>query len=151
MHRTSDITRSILDYLGGAKSLGITPASSALQLHERVASGLPARCVSHFRTHAGWTAAEVSGLLGVSEKTFARWQSTPAKPIDVASSDRLYRTARILALAEDVLEDASAAREWINEPQRGLGNRSPRDLLATDIGTRQVEDLLMRMEHGYLA
>jgi uncharacterized protein (DUF2384 family) len=32
-----------------------------------------------------------------------------------------------------------------------LGNKIPRALLTTDAGTHQVEDLLLRMEHGYLA
>ncbi|MFM9972057.1 MAG: antitoxin Xre/MbcA/ParS toxin-binding domain-containing protein [Burkholderiales bacterium] len=56
-----------------------------------------------------------------------------------------------MALAEEVLENAEAARAWLSEPQAALGGRVPMELLATDEGGRQVEDLLLRMQHGYLA
>jgi putative toxin-antitoxin system antitoxin component (TIGR02293 family) len=52
------------------------------------------------------------------------------------------------ALAEEVLEDAGRAREWLHQPQRGLGNRIPLDLIRTEAGAREVEDLLGRIEYG---
>ena len=147
----SKFESSILEYLGGKKNLGTSDDESPMNLHDRVVTGLPVRCVTAFKAHSGLTNVQVSALLGVSEKTLIRWQATPKKPIDAVSSDRLYRTAKVMALVEEVLEDAEAAREWIGEAHIGLGNRVPRDLLTTDIGARQVEELLLRMEHGYLA
>ena len=142
---------TMIEYLGGKKNLGASAGESPMNLHDRVFTGLPAQCVTSFKLHSGLTNVQVSALLGVSEKTFIRWQANPKKPIDAVSSDRLYRTARIMALAEDILEDAEAARQWIGEPQIGLDKRVPRDLLTTDIGACHVEELLLRMEHGYLA
>jgi putative toxin-antitoxin system antitoxin component (TIGR02293 family) len=59
--------------------------------------------------------------------------------------------ARVFELAREVLEDDEAAREWIREPQLGLGYRTPLDLIRTEIGFREVEDLLGRMEYGVLS
>ena len=147
----SQLELSILEYLGGTKLLGIPAPRTPFAFHDLVSMGLPARSATFFKKSSGFTNIELSKLLGISEKTFIRWQETPKKPIDPVVSDRLYRTAKILALAAEVLEDKDAARAWLSDPQFGLGNKTPRELLTTDAGARQVEDLLLRMEHGYLA
>ena len=58
------------------------------------------------------------------------------------------RQARIRSLAEHVLESPSAARLWLSEPQPGLAGRIPNDLLASDVGFKEVESLLNRIESG---
>jgi putative toxin-antitoxin system antitoxin component (TIGR02293 family) len=59
--------------------------------------------------------------------------------------------ARLFALAEEVLESADAARDWLREPQAGLGNRIPLEMMGTEAGAREVEDLLLRIEHSVLS
>ena len=67
------------------------------------------------------------------------------------SETRLYRFARLFALAEEVLEDKEQARDWLRSPQVGLNNRTPLDLMRTEAGAREVESLLVRIEHGVLS
>ena len=109
------------------------------------------KCVIYFKEHSRLSNRYMCRALGVSEKTFIRWQDDPAKLLDPVFSDRLVRTAKIMGLAEEVLEDGDNARQWLSNPQSALGNEIPQDLLSTDIGAKQVEDLLLQMEHGYLA
>ncbi|HSL82600.1 MAG TPA: MbcA/ParS/Xre antitoxin family protein [Thermoanaerobaculia bacterium] len=66
-------------------------------------------------------------------------------------SERLERLARMTALAEEVWEDAELAHEFLTSPQPQLGGASPADLARSDLGTRQVEELLRRIEHSLLA
>ena len=139
---------SVIEYLGGKKLLGIKAPQKSFAFHSIVSLGLPAGCAIRFKQLSGFSNIEISALLGVSEKTFIRWQHTPKKSIDPVSSDRLYRTAKIMALADTVLEGADEAHAWINQPQFGLNKKIPRELLTTDAGAREVEDLLLRMEHG---
>ena len=40
------------------------------------------------------------------------------------------------------------ASTWLRRPNRALNNELPIRLLDTDVGTRQVEDILGRIEHG---
>jgi putative toxin-antitoxin system antitoxin component (TIGR02293 family) len=40
------------------------------------------------------------------------------------------------------------AARWLRRPNRALGNQAPLDLMDSDIGTRQVEEVLGRIEHG---
>jgi putative toxin-antitoxin system antitoxin component (TIGR02293 family) len=63
-------------------------------------------------------------------------------------SDRIYRLARVAAMAAAVLEGKERAARWLREPNRALGGETPLRLLDTDIGGRQVEAILGRIEHG---
>lgn len=63
-------------------------------------------------------------------------------------SDRLVRLARILAQAVDVLGSTEKASQWLQRPNRALGGETPLSLLDTDLGSRQVEEVLGRIEHG---
>jgi putative toxin-antitoxin system antitoxin component (TIGR02293 family) len=65
-----------------------------------------------------------------------------------AQSDRLYRLARLVALAEEVFEDRERAHSWLRQAQRGLGGRVPLELMRTEVGAREIEDLLGRIEYG---
>jgi putative toxin-antitoxin system antitoxin component (TIGR02293 family) len=63
-------------------------------------------------------------------------------------ADRIDRTAYVVSLAATVLCDEEAAREWLRSPNFGLGNQVPLEMLETEAGAREVEDLLGRIEHG---
>jgi putative toxin-antitoxin system antitoxin component (TIGR02293 family) len=44
--------------------------------------------------------------------------------------------------------DRDAAVEWLTTPQTALGDRVPLDLARTEIGAREVERLVGRLDHG---
>jgi len=90
---------------------------------------------------------ELAALLGISEKTLSRGRAAGGR-LDPVASDRLFRVARIGALAIGVFESEAAAADWLKRPQIGLGGRVPLELLTTDVGRDQVEKLLLRIEHG---
>lgn len=94
----------------------------------------------------GIDARRLYGIIGVSERTAAR-KKADNKPLDPEQSDVLARIARIVGLAEDVLESPQAAHRWLDKPNRVLG-AAPLSLLDTDIGTEQVEEVLMRIQYG---
>jgi putative toxin-antitoxin system antitoxin component (TIGR02293 family) len=50
--------------------------------------------------------------------------------------------------AVEVLESEEGARRWLNSPQVGLGGEIPLDYAQTEVGAREVEDLLGRIEFG---
>jgi putative toxin-antitoxin system antitoxin component (TIGR02293 family) len=59
--------------------------------------------------------------------------------------------ARIIAQATATLGSETKAVGWLRCPNRALGNVPPLELLDTDIGVRQVEDILGRIEHGIIS
>ncbi|MGD9124244.1 MAG: MbcA/ParS/Xre antitoxin family protein, partial [Desulfarculaceae bacterium] len=58
---------------------------------------------------------------------------------------------RLFAFAAEVLEGSDQAKKWLISPQVGLGGRVPLEFLETEVGTREVEALLGRIEYGVLA
>jgi putative toxin-antitoxin system antitoxin component (TIGR02293 family) len=68
--------------------------------------------------------------------------------IDKEESEKLVRYQRLLKKAEGVFGDAKAAREWLTNNQAGLGNAVPLEFAKTEIGAREVENLLGRIEYG---
>jgi uncharacterized protein (DUF2384 family) len=44
----------------------------------------------------------------------------------------------------------TAAREWISAPQKALGGQRPIALARTDLGAREVEALVDRLEQGVI-
>jgi putative toxin-antitoxin system antitoxin component (TIGR02293 family) len=44
--------------------------------------------------------------------------------------------------------DADAARRWLTTPSKELDNTAPLDFARTELGAREVEDLIGRLEHG---
>jgi putative toxin-antitoxin system antitoxin component (TIGR02293 family) len=63
-------------------------------------------------------------------------------------SDRAFRLARILAHAVEVFESIERARDWLKSENRALDGQPPFELLDTDAGAQEVDDVLGRIEHG---
>jgi putative toxin-antitoxin system antitoxin component (TIGR02293 family) len=63
-------------------------------------------------------------------------------------SDRLARVVRMLTRAEEALGERDKATRWMRKENRSLGGKRPIDLLESDAGTRMVERILGRIEHG---
>lgn len=47
-----------------------------------------------------------------------------------------------------VFHDFNIGMNWLKEPNPALGGAKPYDLLSTDEGTQQVDDILTRIEYG---
>lgn len=129
-------------------SLGLEAAGSGA-VDEMIREGFPASALEQLMSTLDLDREEAAALLGVSERTVSRRREEGhLKP---GESDRLYRMARLLERAAEVLGDAEAARRWLKEPQWALGDRTPLRFAETDAGAREVEDLLGRIEYGVLA
>lgn len=90
--------------------------------------------------------ADIGVLLGIPQRTFARRRKTLL--LSPQESDRLYRLARIVSMAAEVLGSQTKARQWLCSPNRALAGEEPLQLLDTDIGARQMEEVLLRMSYG---
>ena len=68
--------------------------------------------------------------------------------LNVAHSQKAERLARVFAMAEAIWQDEAAARRFMSTPHPELGDRTPLDVAMTEIGARQVEEVLERGLHG---
>ena len=110
----------------------------------------PWKALVHLKEALNLTDREFAHTLGISERTLSRKRGAGNR-LNLLISDRLFRLARISAMAIDIFETPQEAAAWLKEPQFGLGERTPLDLLRTELGAREVEDLLGRLKHGVLA
>jgi len=133
------------------KILGIrSKIANNLELAENIENGLPARSIERIKQALAIGDVQVSNALGISVKTMGRIRKEERR-LSARIGDRLYRVAHIFALAKDVLEDDEMARIWLSTPQIALNNRVPLEFLNTGAGTREVEDLLLRIEYGVIS
>jgi putative toxin-antitoxin system antitoxin component (TIGR02293 family) len=145
MARPRSATRRIVDSLGGRRVLRRHPPSLDA-LRARLRKGLPYSALDAVAVRFGLTPAELVVLLALAPRTLARRKAE--QRLRANESDRLFRVTRIAALTEEVLGSAEKARRWLHDPNRALGNRAPLELLDTDLGVREVEDVLSRIAHG---
>lgn len=115
-------------------------------LIEKVREGLPLDKVRAFLDDWHFTREELHRNLHVSRSTWSRKGRN--QRLNQAQSEKIMRLVEVLALAVDVLEAEEAALRWLRDPNRALGNECPMALLDTDTGTRWVEAVLLRIEHG---
>lgn len=139
-----------LDVMGGSPALG-QQVHNQLELSELIMRGVPRKAALVVRARLNLTEQEFAHSLGISPRTLQRQARAVVKRLNPAQGDRLYRLARIVAFAEEVFEQPERAHRWLQEPQRGLGNHRPLDLLQNEAGAREVEDLLGRIEYGVLS
>ena len=66
-------------------------------------------------------------------------------------ADRLLRVRRILEMAANTFGSQETAGIWLRRSNAVLSGERPIDLLDTDTGTRMVENLLGRIDHGVAA
>jgi putative toxin-antitoxin system antitoxin component (TIGR02293 family) len=84
--------------------------------------------------------------LGISKATLHRRKT--AGRLEADESDRVVRFARLMGKAVEVFENEDAARAWMSSPQIGLGRETPLDYAMTELGAREVENLLGRIDHS---
>ena len=145
MAKPAVTVRRIVDSLGGRRVLRRRPPSLDA-LRERLRKGLPYAALESVAARFGLTPPELVVLLALAPRTLA-WRKAEQR-LRANESDRLLRVARIAALTEEVLGSTDKARRWLHSPNRALGSRAPLELLDTDLGVRQVDELLARIAHG---
>ncbi|HEY0942713.1 MAG TPA: antitoxin Xre/MbcA/ParS toxin-binding domain-containing protein [Steroidobacter sp.] len=136
----------VAEVLGGSKILGQRPHNTDDWM-SLIETGLPAAAAEALKEVVGLDDPSLATTLGVSIRTLARARAAQGR-LDSVVSDRLYRLARLVAIARVVLEHDDKAVHWLTHPQPGLGGRRPIDLAKSEPGAREIENLLLRIEHG---
>lgn len=136
---------AVITQLGGEKTLGRVLRTDN-DLRSAIREGFPQKVVGSVMNSAGLTLKELSATLDLSPRSLQRrrHQGRLAR----YESDRLYRLARIVAIAKHYIGDEAKAARWLKRPNRALGGGAPLDLIDTELGARAVENVLGRIAHG---
>ena len=125
--------------LGGKRVLG-EEIRTLGALRHAVNKGLPVEALHHTTGYVTSSPREAIQLRDrlVPPATRKRRKGR-LKP---AESERVERIARVMALAEHVWQNPDDARAFLHQPHPLLENHAPLEVAQTELGARQVEDLL---------
>jgi putative toxin-antitoxin system antitoxin component (TIGR02293 family) len=137
--------RAVVKELGGRRVLGRN-LSTQLDLREAIREGFPPAVVEELMHSSGLTLKELAEALDLSPRSLQRRRRSGR--LARFESDRLYRLARIVALAQQSLGDQRNASRWLKRSNRALGGIAPIAAMDTELGARQVEDVLGRIAYG---
>lgn len=135
---------AVLQQLGGARALG-RALSTDRDLREAIREGFPHAVLEELMRTSGLTLKELADALDLSPRSLQRRRRGRLARFE---SDRLYRMARLLALASESLGDGARAQRWLKRTNRALGGVAPLAAIDTELGARQVENLLGRIAYG---
>ncbi len=126
------------------KRLSLRPPTELVQI---VNEGVPISDTQKFLRHYKFQSEKLFEFVGESPASFRKRK--PTERLHSQESDRFVRFARLMAAAEALHEgDADAARRWMESPNQALGGVTPLEYASTEVGAREVEQLIGRLEHG---
>jgi putative toxin-antitoxin system antitoxin component (TIGR02293 family) len=136
---------TVVEEMGGEPILGRVLRTDT-DLQAAIREGFPQQVVKEVMLSAGITLRELAASLDLSARSLQRRRREGR--LARFESDRLYRLARIVALAKHYLGDDQTATQWLKRPNRALGGKIPLEFVDTEIGARTVENVLGRIAYG---
>jgi putative toxin-antitoxin system antitoxin component (TIGR02293 family) len=136
---------AIAKLLGGEKTLG-KGVSSQHDLIGAVRNGLRVSAIDALVEELDVPRTKLLPTLRIARRTMERRKQTGR--LLPAESERVYRLAKILAIAESVLGNRDKASHWLKTSNHALGGGVPLSLLETEAGADEVANILGRIEHG---
>lgn len=138
--------------VGRQKALSVTPVldiktTGIDQLITKVKEGFAYQSLEHFIQRTQLPKEEAIELVRISPRTMHRRRETGR--LSPEESDRLVRAARIIDLTRELFDnDVKAANRWLSTPQPALAGSTPLEYARTEVGAREVEALIHRLEYG---
>lgn len=118
-----------------------------VQIVRRIEKGLPYSAVESFLHRTGLSVQELCHLASIPPRTLQRRRVQGS--LSAEESDRLARLSRVFGKAADLFEgDLESAIRWLRTPAKSLRGERPISFARTEVGAREVEALIDRLEHG---
>jgi putative toxin-antitoxin system antitoxin component (TIGR02293 family) len=112
-----------------------------------IEKGLPSSALNEIATTTGIPKRKLIEALRFAQRTITQRERAGSR-FTMEESERLLRVVRLRHLLKDVFTTEEAIAEWLDTPDEALSNRTPLEMLATDVGAAKVENLAKAMIHG---
>ena len=127
-------------------TLGLKTADLA-HVTRMLKKGLPYHSLVRLQKRSGLPLETIVKVVQIPGRMLARRKASGR--LTSYESDRLLRLALIFEKTVALFEgDKAAACQWLNAPNKSLAGVAPLTMTETEIGGREVEDLIGRLEHG---
>ena len=123
------------------------PQLNTAKLLQRVEQGFSFSILVRFQRNVALPMKDIAAWVRITQTTLNRRRETGRLRPD--ESDRVLRASRVFGKALELFDgDTDAARYWLGNPHPALGGAVPMSVAKSDLGAREVEDLIGRLEHG---
>lgn len=141
-----NVARRIVHFEKRGASLGLT-GRNVPELISEVERGFSFAALRRLSSYSGLNVTVLASVIDLPERTLARRRSSGKFAPD--ESERLLRISNIFEKAVELFEgDVVAAVKWLATPKRALNHQPPLLYSRTEVGAREVENLIGRLEHG---
>jgi putative toxin-antitoxin system antitoxin component (TIGR02293 family) len=114
---------------------------------EALEEGFPYSAMMRLQRRSGLPATRIAELINVPTRTLMRRKASGRFLPD--ESERLLRLSNVFERAVDLFEgDLGEAVRWLSNPVRALDGQAPFEFARTEVGAREVEDVIGRLQHG---
>jgi putative toxin-antitoxin system antitoxin component (TIGR02293 family) len=121
--------------------------TSAMEVVKLVHNRLPLSVIDRLLAE-GVTKQEIS--LVAPPRTIAHRRANEER-LTIDESDRAVRLARVVAQTESVFGNKDKALAWLRQPLKRFEGNTPIEMLASDVGSRMVEEALVQIDEGFFA
>ena len=122
-------------------------ASNRLELSEYVKEGFPYQAFVSLSESMDLTNKQLAELVQISERTLVR-RSIVGR-LKAEESERSLRFFRLFTMAVELFDgDRLAAQGWLASESRALQGQSLLEISKTEVGAREVENLITRLKLG---
>jgi len=126
--------------------LGLKAENSG-ELIRQVGRGFSFHALRALESRSGIPLPQIASIVGIPPRTLARRKSSGRLTSD--ESEKLLRLSSVFEQAVDLFEgDEANARQWLTTPKKALADQTPLAYSRTELGAREVENLIGRLEHG---
>ncbi|WP_374962232.1 antitoxin Xre/MbcA/ParS toxin-binding domain-containing protein [Spongiibacter tropicus] len=141
------------EYLGEIHNWGVSAFMSLLErehlgnqdLVEVVRVGLSSDSLKFLADHTGVAESDLSRYLYIPEEQLGMPR------LGMFESERLLRMAHIFDLVVDLHGgDVAEASDWMQSPKCMLGELTPLEVVGSEVGARNVENLVERRRKGWV-
>jgi putative toxin-antitoxin system antitoxin component (TIGR02293 family) len=136
---------AVVEELGGEEAFGRSLATDQ-DMREAIREGFPPVVVKEVMRASGLSLRELASALDLTPRSLQRHRRSGR--LGRYESDRLYRLARLVVIANEQLGGHERALRWLKRPNRALGGLAPLAAIDTELGARQVENILGRIAYG---
>lgn len=127
-------------------SLGLS-ANRTDELIQEVRKGLSFETFESLSSESGISIPELASIIEIPERTLARRKAAGRLARD--ESERLLRISSIFEKAVELFNgDVPEAVAWLRRPRRALADHTPLAYSGTELGAREVENLIGQLEYG---
>lgn len=147
MTQMSVPAKKIAEVLGGRRVLGRN-VKSMRELDSIVREGIPKTALDTFIATLTAPHHGADLVIRLRNKIVPRATYQRVDRFNLQVGETTERLARLYALALSIFEDAEAATRFLMAPHPELENRAPFDVALTEIGGREVEEVIERGLHG---